>query len=346
LISSAWLCACGVQGPPRPPRVEQPQSVRDLAVAQSSRTLTFTFTVPQLATDGQRLTKPLEMQLLRAISPAGQAAPPTREALQPWLAASAEEFAKLAKNDKVADLITLSETEFREQCGKTILFALRTLTRGFRHRPIESQLSNLVSITLLDVPLAVLDLRVTTTEHALKLSWNPPERALSGEPASSVSAYRIYRRSGEQASFAKIGETTDTVFRDPDFAFGRTYAYKVTALMKVGREIAEGEESPVAEVTPRDTFPPAAPTGLTAVYTTKAVELVWTANSEPDLAGYNVYRREGSATVEKLNADLLRTPIFRDTAAAAGHTYSYRVTALDFSNNESPPSEEVSVETR
>lgn len=346
LCGALWLSACGVQGPPRPPRVEQPQRVANLAVAQSSRTLTLSFTAPQLAADGERLTKPQEVEILRALFPAGQPAPASTDALQPWLTLSAEEFARLAKNAKVVYPITLAEPEFREQRGKTLLIAVRTLTRGFRRRPVESGLSNLVRMTLLDVPLAVQDLRVVTTEHALELTWKPPARALSGDPASGISAYRVYRGTGKPDSLVKIGESVSAVFRDMDFEFGRTYFYKVVALMKVGAETAEGEASPVAEVTPRDTFPPAPPADLSTVYTSQAVELVWTASSEPDLAGYNVYRRERSGPTQKMNQETLRTPIFRDTSVAEGRQYFYLVTALDLANNESAPSEEVSVETR
>jgi hypothetical protein len=346
LCGACWLCACGVQGPPHPPRVEQPQRVADLTVAQSSRTLTLRFTAPQLAADGERLTKPQEVEILRALFPAGQAAPPSNAALQPWVTVSAEEFARLAKNVKVVYPVTLTEPEFRGQRGKTLLIAVRTLTRGWRGRAFESDLSNIVQMTLLDVPLAVQDLRVVATEHAVELTWKPPASAMSGEPASEVSAYRVYRHTGQPGSYVQIGETGGMVFRDTEFEFGHTYAYKVAALMKVGTETAEGEASPAAEITPRDTFPPAPPTGLSVVYTSQAVELVWTASPEADLAGYNVYRREGSGPVQRMDRETLKTPIFRDTSVVEGRRYFYRVTALDLANNESAPSEEESVETR
>src|SRR5690606_23976026 len=40
---------------------------------------------------------------------------------------------------------------------------------------------------------------------------------------------------------------------------------------------------------------PTAPTGLTASVSTVAVTLNWTANTEPDLAGYRVYRSVNGA---------------------------------------------------
>jgi fibronectin type 3 domain-containing protein len=81
------------------------------------------------------------------------------------------------------------------------------------------------------------------------------------------------------------------------------------------------------------------------LYTNGAVELVWTANTEKDLAGYYVYRREDGEQPRRLNKELLRTPILRDASVQPSHTYFYRVTAVDLSGNESQPSEEVEVET-
>jgi len=81
------------------------------------------------------------------------------------------------------------------------------------------------------------------------------------------------------------------------------------------------------------------------LYTAGAVELVWAANTEKDLAGYYVYRRENGEETKKLKKDLLRTPLLRDASVQPGHTYFYQVTAVDLSNNESQPSEEVEVET-
>ena len=49
---------------------------------------------------------------------------------------------------------------------------------------------------------------------------------------------------------------------------------------------------------------------------------------------------------QRINAESLSTPIFRDTSAEPGHAYSYWVTAVDLAHNESSPSPAVEVETR
>lgn len=98
-----------------------------------------------------------------------------------------------------------------------------------------------------------------------------------------------------------------------------------------------------------DTFPPHFPEGLTSIPVARSgsqpasIDLSWEAGSEPDLAGYIVYRFEresiGSAgECKRLTPKALVAPAFRDFEVTAGRRYSYRVTAVDRSGNESPPS--------
>src|SRR5436309_828167 len=77
------LAACASQGPPQPPRIEKPERVTDLAVAQIGRALVLSFTPPALATDGERLSKPLEIQICRSVTPPGQKTVGARRAGQP-----------------------------------------------------------------------------------------------------------------------------------------------------------------------------------------------------------------------------------------------------------------------
>jgi hypothetical protein len=331
--------SCGVQGPPHPPRIEQPLPVKDLAVSQVGKNLQISFTLPQLATDGERLTKPVEVELLRTTTAAGQPVSPLTESPGAWISFAPAVVEKQTRAGKFTFSAALTEEELRASQRKEIRIAARTLTRGFRHRPLESELSNIVQLTLLEVPGRVENLRAQTTEHSIALSWPTP--------AGTVTSYRVYRSpTGKPESFVLRGETSDPVWQDSDFEFGRSYFYRVTAITKVGSNLAESESSETFEITPRDTFPPSPPQRLTALYTTRAVELVWDANTEPDLAGYNVYRREGEGPFQKVTAEPLRTPIYRDSAASEAKSYVYHVTALDVSGNESSPSEDAAVETQ
>jgi hypothetical protein len=86
-----------------------------------------------------------------------------------------------------------------------------------------------------------------------------------------------------------------------------------------------------------DTVAPGAPTGLKVTSVVDGITLDWNDSIEPDRRGYNVYRssRANSGYV-KLNATLLTTSGYRDTAAPVGTVSYYRVAVVDLSGNASP----------
>ncbi len=92
-----------------------------------------------------------------------------------------------------------------------------------------------------------------------------------------------------------------------------------------------------------DTTPPAAPTNLAATAGDAVVNLDWSDNAEPDLAGYNVYRSTTSGgPYGQINGSLVTASAFSDTGVTNGTTYFYVVTAEDTSANESASSNEAS----
>ncbi len=85
-----------------------------------------------------------------------------------------------------------------------------------------------------------------------------------------------------------------------------------------------------------DTTPPAVPRTLTASGSTTGIALKWAANTEPDLAGYNVFRSTAATgSYVKLNAALLNSPAFNDANAPQGATSFYEVRAVDTTGNQS-----------
>ena len=72
------------------------------------------------------------------------------------------------------------------------------------------------------------------------------------------------------------------------------------------------------------------------------VDLIWAPATDADLAGYDVYRREEGGDAAKINAELIKSPSYRDSAVSPGKKYSYSVSSLDVRSNESARSEEAS----
>ena len=74
--------------------------------------------------------------------------------------------------------------------------------------------------------------------------------------------------------------------------------------------------------------------------------IAWSASSEPDLAGYEIFRSTSSpvstATSPLNGASLLSTPTYTDTAVTNGTTYFYAVRAIDAADNTSTLSSESS----
>lgn len=85
-----------------------------------------------------------------------------------------------------------------------------------------------------------------------------------------------------------------------------------------------------------------APGGLAATGGDGQVKLSWTANTEPTLAGYNVYRGTSlpvNASGTPVNGPTpVTTSAYTDTKVTNGTTYHYAVRAVDTAGNQSAPS--------
>ena len=103
-----------------------------------------------------------------------------------------------AQGNDVSYSAHLTEREFHDWRGQTLVVGVRTLTRGFRHRALESDPSNLVDVPIFDVSEPVESIKCVTTEKAVEVQFSPPAKTLSGEPIHDFAGYRIYRSSTGQ----------------------------------------------------------------------------------------------------------------------------------------------------
>lgn len=111
-----------------------------------------------------------------------------------------------------------------------------------------------------------------------------------------------------------------------------TNMFYITAINTSGIESAPSN----SVYTNFDTISPLAPVGLVATAHDTFVDLKWTPNTEPDLAGYNAY-------VDKVrnNSSLISVSSYTVANLIDKQKYAFNVTALDFSGNESSMSETV-----
>jgi len=93
-----------------------------------------------------------------------------------------------------------------------------------------------------------------------------------------------------------------------------------------------------------DTAPPAAPTGVVAAREGAGVRVRWSANSEPDVAGYIVYRAESSTSgPSRITSTVVSSTDYLDASVPDIDRVWYEVSAIDESGNESAHSNTVAV---
>ena len=140
-----------------------------------------------------------------------------------------------------------------------------------------------------------------------------------------------------EISILKENPITETQYQDTNLHDGN-YNYTLTAVDYYGFESPPS----AAQAAVGDVTPPATPQNLIAKATASSVGLIWSPNTEKDLAGYYVYRMTSRGWT-KMNSSLLLSATYTDSNLTNG-TYTYQVTAEDKTGNESLPSHEASAQ--
>jgi len=158
-------------------------------------------------------------------------------------------------------------------------------------------------------------------------------------PEGDLAGYRVYRSLAGGGPYGFIREVPASAYLDAEVVNDTAYHYVVTAVDGSGNESGLSAE---ASATPHDSVPPAVPIGLSAQATDEEVVLSFTGGTEPDLAGYWIYRSITAGTgFARLNASPVAGTGYRDGSVLRGGRYHYRVTSADLVGNESLPSAEI-----
>ena len=126
---------------------------------------------------------------------------------------------------------------------------------------------------------------------------------------------------------------TEAEFVDARIVWGVERCYTVRAVWTYGEMSLESDAAPPRCTTPTDTFPPAAPTGLTPIPSEGAITLIWNPNTESDVAGYIVLRASGpKGALAPVTPAPIQLTTFRDMVAR-GARFAYAVKAIDKAGN-------------
>ena len=125
----------------------------------------------------------------------------------------------------------------------------------------------------------------------------------------------------------------------PKVAFGVERCFEVRPVDKVAEATIIGPASPRTCITPADKFAPAAPRSLAGIASPGSINLIWDANTEPDIAGYLVLRAEApNDTLQPITKEPVTAATYRDESVIPGTRYVYAVVAVDRAGNRSPES--------
>jgi hypothetical protein len=364
-IFSVAVAGCASPGEPYERKPPTPAAVTDLTAAQSGNDVVLTFTMPQEAVDHRPLSETPSVEIFRdfAGAPAqGQEPPPPASHPALLVTIPGAMVSSYIEQGHFRYTDSLRAEDFAQHPDALVSYTVQTSVSEKKR----SDFSKPVPLRIYPAALPIADLKTEVTHPAIVLSWTPPEKTLAGA-VPSISVYHIYRGMPDTSAPAggapklksplvKIADAETPPFQDTQFEFGATYVYSVRSVAQYpGGANIESADSNLAEVSPRDTFPPAAPQGLVVVLvprqgdTPARLELSWSISPETDIAGYNVYRSEqegvrGSLVSETAAQKVLPTPAFSDMNVQPGHRYFYSATAVDRAGNESAPSAAVSGE--
>ena len=320
LLISALAClfsiGCGSVGEPLYPAVNIPSRISDLSAVERGNQIEIAFTIPPLTTEGLTL-KAIGSVELRAGANRG---PGFRS--DEWAAAATREDVP-APSGPGPVRVRVAAQPF---IGKEVIVGVRLANSKGRL----SDWSNFVTLKI-DEPLATpANFKAEAVPQGVSLSWTEP----------ATSQFRVYRKAEQDRQPSLLGTTQEPNYLDSSADYGKAYEYYVEGV----RDQAVSDTAGPVSITPKDVFPPAVPSGVTASAGVDSIELAWERNTELDFKEYRVLRSEGGGAFVQIAAGL-DAPSYSDRGVESGKRYRYRIVAVDQAGNASEPSSPVEITT-
>jgi hypothetical protein len=307
--ASVLSTGCGYVGGVLPPLTNVPLPVSTITAVQRGPLLIAHFAVPTKTVEGLSIKGALTLDLRAGVGPA------------PWNEAQWAETASKYSPVSVENNLATYQIPVAPWIGKTIVLAARVLGDNGKATKWSAPVAVPV-VAPLQQPQGVT---ATPQPDGIRIAWRG-----AGEH------FRVLRKEDGAEEFVEAGSAAVPEYLDKGASFGKSYTYLVQAFTDFGdhKEAQSDLSEPTKPVVYKDVFAPAAPAGLRVTASPGSIELSWDANSEPDLAGYRVYRSINGGAFEKI-ADVNEIPTYSDHTVERGTTYRYAVSAVDKSGNES-----------
>lgn len=305
-LAPVLLIGCGYPGEPLPPALKRPVRIVDLSAVERGSRIFIYFTIPAITTEGAPVKSPEPLDVRIGPAPAG------RFDINAW-AREAQRVpeSEIKRNPPIAEI----EMDAASFYNKTVVLAARALS------PKGSDVgwSNIVRFPVVPALPMPAGVDWKNAPDAVRLTWH-----------AAAPQFRIFRRESGHADYTVLGTSDKPEYLDSGITYGNTYDYLIQSIDKVNDDqYAESDPTELTGVKPKDTFAPAVPSGLTAVPGAKSIELVWNRNTDRDFASYRIYR-DG-----KLLARDIVSLAYSDRDVKPGTSYTYQLTAVDTTGNES-----------
>ncbi len=200
----------------------------------------------------------------------------------------------------------------------------------------ETGYSKPIEVVIKDVtpPLPPANVEREINKLQVTITWQNMEK-------DDLAGFNIYRSMHDRDDYEKINSIlvpalSNRYIDKVDYPHG--YYYYVAAVDKSGNEAKSHKM--FAEV--QDVFPPSVPGNVKAMADTGRIMVNWDKNTEPDLAGYLIFRKikSNSKRFVLLNANPIADNFYIDSLSInIKNEFQYQVVAMDTSYNRSEFSE-------
>jgi fibronectin type 3 domain-containing protein len=325
--------ACGRKNDPLTPDSPRPEVVKDIKIAVRDVVAYLSWPIPVKNVEGKPLgpTDIKGFRIYRAEQSGERKRPLYRQVAEIGLVNPAPA--------QVQDgIVTWNDTGL--QYGKVYVYRVRaySVKGGASGYSDEVRAAPLLSLAAPKNPKAV------GGDGSVMLTWDPVTTRSDGSVHQGFVGYLMYRGT-EPGKYDDLPLTKESVtgsqYQDATAVNGKQYYYRVRAVDSPVRPWQESPDSAEVQARPRDTTPPASPTGITVVPGIGRVFLTWNENKEGDLDGYHVYRSmKAGGERKRLTDKPVNHTTFSDETVKQGATYYYSIPAVDKSGNESARSKE------